>query len=212
MTENQPLATSSSSQLTQYASMLLNNDVQLLLQSKLSISLYLPQPRIICGFSMLWTSYEYESLLTALSTNNNGSIDLTTIPRISERSKHIDVSYHHVRDLAESGKLTVLYIPSHDNLADLCTKPLSSLQLSMLRDSVLGKELYINIHLAARQSNNTTVLMYLFLIFFSFNIVFISFLMRLISLYLRFAKERLGLLRMRVRGVLKYITCHSTYT
>ena len=58
MTENQPLATYSSSQLIQYAGVLLNNDVQLLLQSKLSISLYLLQPSIICGFSMLWTSYE----------------------------------------------------------------------------------------------------------------------------------------------------------
>jgi len=91
---------------------------------------------------------------TALSTDNGGSIDLTTNPRISGRSKHIDVAYHHVRDLAESGKLTVLYIPSHDNLADLCTKPLPSPRLSMLRDSVLGTGECIKIHLVARQGNN----------------------------------------------------------
>jgi hypothetical protein len=75
---------------------------------------------------------------SALSTDNDGTIDLTLNPRISDRSKHIDVAYHHVRDLAETGKLTVLYVTSHDNLADICTKPLPGPRLSFLRNSVLG--------------------------------------------------------------------------
>jgi hypothetical protein len=49
---------------------------------------------------------------SALSTDNDGTIDLTLNPRISDRSKHINVLFHHVRDLARTRKLTVLYVSS----------------------------------------------------------------------------------------------------
>ena len=48
------------------------------------------------------------SIPAALSTDSDGSIDLTINTQISDRSKHIEVAYHHVRDLVESGKLSVL--------------------------------------------------------------------------------------------------------
>jgi len=80
------------------------------------------------------------SIPSALSTDNDGTIDLTENPRISDRSKHIDVAYHHVRDLVETRKLTVLHIPSADNLADLCTKPFPYPRLRLLRDLVLGTD------------------------------------------------------------------------
>jgi len=53
---------------------------------------------------------------TAISTNNNGSIDLTANRCISDKSKHIDVTYHHVRDLVEAGKINLLHVPSEDNV------------------------------------------------------------------------------------------------
>ena len=45
------------------------------------------------------------------------------------------MAYHHLRDLAESGKLAVLYMPNHDNPADLYTKPLPGPQLETLRNT-----------------------------------------------------------------------------
>jgi len=43
----------------------------------------------------------------ALNADNNGSIDLTNNPRISDKSKHIDISYQHVRDRIETGKINL---------------------------------------------------------------------------------------------------------
>lgn len=42
--------------------------------------------------------------------DNQGAIALTKNPHLHERSKHIDVCYHFVRDLAEQGKLDVAYV------------------------------------------------------------------------------------------------------
>jgi hypothetical protein len=40
-----------------------------------------------------------------------------------ERSKHIDVKYHYVRDVVAQGKLKVYKISTHDNPADMMIKP-----------------------------------------------------------------------------------------
>ena len=74
----------------------------------------------------------------ALNTDNNGSIDLTNNPRISDKSKHIDIAYHHVRDVVEIGKVNLLHVASTDNLADICTKPLPRPQFLNLGTRVLG--------------------------------------------------------------------------
>jgi len=74
----------------------------------------------------------------ALHTDNIGAIDLTSNPRISDKSKHIDIAYHHVRDLVENGMINVLHVPSEENLADICTKPLPRSRFIYLREKVLG--------------------------------------------------------------------------
>ena len=40
-----------------------------------------------------------------------------------ERTKHIDVKYHYVRDVITQGKLMVCKISIHDNPTDMMTKP-----------------------------------------------------------------------------------------
>jgi len=41
-----------------------------------------------------------------------------------ERSRHIDISYHYVRDLVQKGRVIIDYIPTVDMVADGFTKPL----------------------------------------------------------------------------------------
>ena len=42
---------------------------------------------------------------------------------LTERTKHIDVCYHFVRDVIEQGLVKVCKINTHDNHADMMTKP-----------------------------------------------------------------------------------------
>jgi hypothetical protein len=43
---------------------------------------------------------------------------------VSDRSKHIDLKYHYVRDLHAKGSVKFKYVRSEDNAADILTKPL----------------------------------------------------------------------------------------
>ena len=73
-----------------------------------------------------------------MSTDGEEAVDQTQNPRISDRSKHIDIAYHHVCDLVETEKLVLLYAPGSDDLADVCTRAMSGPIFFMLRDGVLG--------------------------------------------------------------------------
>jgi len=76
----------------------------------------------------------------ALNIDNIGAIKLTNNPRISDKSKHIDIAYHYVRDLVENGIINLLHVPSEDNLADICTNSLPWPRFRTPQDDVLGSK------------------------------------------------------------------------
>jgi hypothetical protein len=43
---------------------------------------------------------------------------------LHSKTKHIEVRYHFLRDNVEKGKITLIHIPTHDQLTDIFTKPL----------------------------------------------------------------------------------------
>jgi hypothetical protein len=60
----------------------------------------------------------------AIFCDNRSTIDLAENHRISELSMHIDIHHHRVRELVHDQTLLLMYIPTTDNLADMCTKGL----------------------------------------------------------------------------------------
>lgn len=60
-----------------------------------------------------------------INEDNQGCICLIESDRNGARTKHIDVSYHHIRDLREKRIIEMRYCSSDDMLADLLTKPLA---------------------------------------------------------------------------------------
>ena len=54
--------------------------------------------------------------------DSQSAIYLTKDQMFHERTKHIDIKYHYVRDVIAQGKLKVSKISTHDNPADMLTK------------------------------------------------------------------------------------------
>ena len=59
-----------------------------------------------------------------LFVNNTAAIALTEQVKTQERSKHINIKYHHVRSLVERKQLTIKYVTLKENIADVLTKAL----------------------------------------------------------------------------------------
>ena len=46
-------------------------------------------------------------------------------PQFHNRTKHIDIRHHFIREAIETGLVTLQYVQSEDNTADVLTKALS---------------------------------------------------------------------------------------
>lgn len=68
--------------------------------------------------------------------DNQGALALVRNPHLHERSKHIDVCYHFIRDLAEKKRLRIDYIPTAEMVADGMTKPLSRIAYQRFKDQM----------------------------------------------------------------------------
>ena len=62
-------------------------------------------------------------------------------PVLHDRTKHIDIRYHFVRELVSDLKIEVVYIETKKMIADLLTKAVSRLTFETLVGQLFGKEL-----------------------------------------------------------------------
>jgi hypothetical protein len=56
--------------------------------------------------------------------DNQGAIALAKDNKFHARTKHIDLRYHFIREAVDDGKITMKYVPTADNVADIFTKAL----------------------------------------------------------------------------------------
>jgi len=76
-----------------------------------------------------------EDIPTALFCDSDAAIDVAYNPKLNDRSKHIDIAYQFTSEQIDQGNVSVMYVPSEENLADICTK---------------GMTRYVNDHLCSK--------------------------------------------------------------
>lgn len=69
-----------------------------------------------------------------LFMDNQSAIRLVKNPEYHKRTKHIDIAYHYIREKFNEGQLNLKYIPSHEQLADILTKPFPKERFEYLRN------------------------------------------------------------------------------
>lgn len=71
--------------------------------------------------------------------DNQGAIALSKNPVNRQRSKHIDVRYHFIRNAVSEGKINIVYCPSEDMAADIFTKPVTKFRMLKFKRFLFGK-------------------------------------------------------------------------
>ena len=79
----------------------------------------------------LLSDLKYPKMPILLNIDNKGAIDLSRNPVHHERSKHIDIRYHFIRQKVEDETLELFKVASKDNYADLYTKPATKCNIHM---------------------------------------------------------------------------------
>jgi hypothetical protein len=71
--------------------------------------------------------------------DNNGAISLATAPKITPRTKHIAVKYHHFRDNVGIEKgIEIVKIDTKEQKADIFTKGLAADTYRTIRNLLMG--------------------------------------------------------------------------
>ena len=70
------------------------------------------------------TDFGVEQHAVAIGCDNNGALSLAKHQVFHERSKHIDVQLHFVREEVENGRVKLFKVDTAVNAADMLTKPL----------------------------------------------------------------------------------------
>ena len=71
---------------------------------------------------------------TVILCDNNAAINLSEDPSLHQRVKHIDIKYHFLRERVQSNEISLAYINTNDNLADIFTKALEHRRFARLRN------------------------------------------------------------------------------
>ncbi|CAL1358779.1 unnamed protein product [Linum trigynum] len=82
---------------------------------------------------------------TKVMCDNSSAIKLSKNPIMHGRSKHIDVRFHFLRELARNGTIELEHCGTADQIADIMSKPLKLETFQVLRSKlglVDGAELW----------------------------------------------------------------------
>ena len=71
---------------------------------------------------------------TTIYEDNQGAIELAKNAKYHNRTKHIDICHHFVRERVVSNEIQVIYCPTGDMIADIMTKGLAKIAFEKLRD------------------------------------------------------------------------------
>mmetsp|Transcript_40261 Transcript_40261/g.76979 ORF Transcript_40261/g.76979 Transcript_40261/m.76979 type:complete len:86 (+) Transcript_40261:3-260(+) len=69
--------------------------------------------------------------------DNQGAMYMASNLVTNKRSKHIDLRYHLIRDFVNKGIISLEYISTEHNIADILTKPLQRLKHSYFTNMLL---------------------------------------------------------------------------
>ena len=80
--------------------------------------------------------YGYKLSKVPLLCDNESAICMADNLVKQSHTKHIDIRYHFLRDHQQKGDIEIAYVSTHNQLADIFTKPLDEKTFSKLRNEL----------------------------------------------------------------------------
>jgi hypothetical protein len=83
---------------------------------------------------LLTDLFNHEMDPTTIHCDNQSCVKLSENPVFHDRSKHIEIKYHYIRDMVQRKTIHVHYLPTREQIADIFTKPLDKTKFEYFRE------------------------------------------------------------------------------
>jgi ATP sulfurylase len=78
--------------------------------------------------------FDLELEPTLIYCDNQSCVKLSENLVFHDKSKHIEIKYHYIRDMVRRGVVELRYISIDEQIVDILTKPLSRVKYEYFRD------------------------------------------------------------------------------
>ena len=101
-------------------------------------------------------SFDYDILHpVTLFCDNMSSIQLANNPVFHARRKHIEVHYHYIREKVLAHEIDLVYVGTHEQVADIFTKSLGAEKLHKFRDMLGVQDFGLSLRRSVGRSSST---------------------------------------------------------
>jgi hypothetical protein len=102
-------------------------------QSNISLSMAEAEYIVACSasFKAIWLQklliglFDLEMEATMILCDNQSCIKMTKNPVFHDKTKHIEIWYHYIRDMVQKGAVKLQYVGTDEKVTYVLTKPLS---------------------------------------------------------------------------------------
>jgi hypothetical protein len=77
-------------------------------------------------------------IICTVFEDNPGAIEIATAPMMRPRTKHLNIKYHHFKEEVKKGIISIHYVPTYEQIADIFTKALAEGLFWKMRKKMVG--------------------------------------------------------------------------
>ena len=71
---------------------------------------------------------------TCIYSDNQSCVKLLKNPVFHDKSNHIEIKYHYIKDMVQRGAMKLQYVAMEEQIADVLTKPLAWVNFEYFRE------------------------------------------------------------------------------
>ena len=85
---------------------------------------------------LLTSLFDLEIQATVILCDNQSCIKMTENHVFHDKSKHIEIQYHYIRDMVQRGAIKLQYVNTDEQVVDVLTRPLSRVNFEHFQDKL----------------------------------------------------------------------------
>ena len=80
--------------------------------------------------------FDLQLHVTCIFYNNHSCVKLSENPVFHDKSKHIKIEYHYIKDMVQRGVVKLMYVATDKQIANVLTKPLTRVKFEYCRERI----------------------------------------------------------------------------